>query len=193
MAIDLAPRDKRRLGFIAVVATIAVLIALPVGSEVLVSGAQEENDDLRAALTKVQDARPKVREWHDKKDAVLQRYANKAPVLPTFLDEAARKQSLKPSDVSARPDAPVGKGGVYSERRTDLSLSKAGMYSVAKFLESLERSGFPITISHLAIHSRVGEPDKYDVHLGVSAFDRIEKVASTTSDKDKDKDKDKKP
>lgn len=190
MAIELAPRDKRRLGFIAVIATVLVLVALPVGSEILVSNAQDENDNLRLALGKVQDARPKVREWHEKKDAVVQRYAKKAPQLPTFLDEAARKQNLKPGDVSARPDTPIGKAGVYVERRTDLSLSKAGLLGIAKLLEAIEKSGFPLTISQLALHSRAGEPDKYDVNIGVSAFDRVEKAAPPV-DKDKDTSKDK--
>jgi general secretion pathway protein M len=48
------------------------------------------------------------------------------------------------------------------------------MASIAKFLEAIEKSGHPVAVSRLNIRKRAGEPDSYDVEVGVSAFDRIE-------------------
>jgi len=47
-----------------------------------------------------------------------------------------------------------------------------GMLKLAKFMERIEQSGNPITISSLNIRKRGSEPDNYDVDMMVSAFDR---------------------
>ena len=44
---------------------------------------------------------------------------------------------------------------------------------IAKFLEAIEKSGYPVEVSHLSLRKRVGEPDSYDVQVGLSAYDRI--------------------
>jgi general secretion pathway protein M len=63
------------------------------------------------------------------------------------------------------------------ERSTVIHLKKAGMAPIAKFLEAIEKSGHPIAVSRLNIRKRAGEPDSYDVEVGLSAFDRSEAAA----------------
>ena len=48
------------------------------------------------------------------------------------------------------------------------------MLPIAKFLEAIEKSDYPVALSRLNIRKRAGEPDSYDVEVGVSAFDRTE-------------------
>ncbi len=46
------------------------------------------------------------------------------------------------------------------------------MLALARLLESIEKSGYPMAVTKLNIRRRSGEPDSYDVDLGVSSYDR---------------------
>jgi general secretion pathway protein M len=170
MAMDINPREKRLLGVLAVVGVILALLAIPFAMELAIDSKQSDNDELRQALDGVQDARGKVRDRQARKDAIVSRYAKRAPALAGFIEENARKQKLEVTDSVDRPDVPLGKR--YTERSTNVHLKKAGMYAIAKFLESIEKSGYAVAITRLDVHKRSGEQDSYDVDLGVSAYDR---------------------
>jgi general secretion pathway protein M len=60
------------------------------------------------------------------------------------------------------------------EHGTDIHLKKSGMLPLALFLESIEKSGYPVAATRLNIRRRTGEPDSYDVEVGVSSYDRVE-------------------
>lgn len=169
-------REQRVATIGVFVLAFVVLLAIPAGLQMLVSSRATENQDLRDALTAVNDARGKIRDRKARKASIVERYAKKAPQLAGFLEQTASAQKLQVSDSVDRPDIPHGKK--YAERNTVIHLKKSGMLPIAKFLESLERSEYPISISRLSIRKRSGEPDSYDVEIGVSAFDRVESKKS---------------
>jgi general secretion pathway protein M len=183
--INLNPRERRLLGGLGVVVALLVVLGVPIGMQLLVSSHHDENEELRQALATVQVARSKVHERQARKDAIAHRYARKAPPLAGFIEEKARAQKLEVSDSVDRPDVPQGKR--YVERSTTVHLKKAGMYAISKFLESIEQSGNPVAVSRLSIRRRTGEPDSWDVEVGVSAYDRVETPAKPAADSDKDK------
>lgn len=178
----LNPREQR----IATIATFIlgafVVLGIPVGLQTLVSSRKTQNEELRAALTDVNNARAKIRERQEKKTTIAARYSKRAPQLAGFLEQNASAQKLQVTDSVDRPDVPHGKK--YAERNTVIHLKKAGMGPIAKFLEAIEKSSYPVAVSRLNIRKRSGEPDSYDVEIGISAFDRNE-----TADKDKEKEK----
>jgi hypothetical protein len=188
----LNPREQR-------VATIAVfvlggvlLLAIPVGLSSLVSSRRTENEELRDALAAVNGARGKIGERKDRKASIASRYAKKAPALAGYLEQTASSNQLQVTDSVDRPELPHGKR--YVERNSVIHLKKAGMLRIAKYLEAIEKSGYPVAVTRLNIRTRAGEPDSYDVEIGVSAYDRTEPAAapassSGASDKDKDKGK----
>ena len=171
----LNPREQR-------IATIAVLVigamlvlAVPIGLQTLVSSRRNENEELRAALSAVNGARGQIRDRLERKASISQRYGKKAPQLAGFLEQTATAQKLQVTDSVDRPDVPHGKR--YVERNTVIHLKKSGMGPIAKFLEAIEKSGYPVAVSRLNIRKRAGEPDSYDVEIGVSAYDRTEAPA----------------
>jgi general secretion pathway protein M len=166
----LAPRERRMVTILAGIVAFLVLIGLPAGLEAAVHSRRSEVEDLQAALDAVQAARGQIRERQAKKDSVARRYARRAPALAGFLEELARAQKLEVTDSVDRPDVPHGKK--FTERSTTIHLKKSGMLPIAKFLESIEASGYAVTISRLDIRRRAGEPDSYDIEIGVSAYDR---------------------
>lgn len=183
MAIDVSTRDRRLLSIGGVVLGLLLVVALPVGAETLVSSRRAEVDELKSALADVQDARGKIRERQEKRDALAARYGNPVQSLPSFIEQAARAQKLEVSDSTDPSVAPTSKR--YAERYTVIHIKKGGMYAIAKFIESMEKSGHPIVISRLNIHKRSGEPDTYDVELGVRTFDRIKEAPKPAASAEK--------
>lgn len=183
MALDL--RERRMVVVLGSVVAIIALIALPIGMELVLQSQQAENEALRSALSDVQEARTAVHERQSKKEAIAARYEKRAPALPGFIEDAARKQKLEVTDAMDRPEVPVGKR--YMERSTIVKLKKAGMLAISKFFESIEKSGFPVALTRVNIRKRTGEPDSYDVEVGLSAFDRKaeEKAPEPAPDKEK--------
>src|SRR5579864_3262057 len=165
-------RERRLLSVIGLVGAVVLVLLAPFGLEAVVHSASSDNDDLRQALADVQEARGRVRERQAKKDAIGVRYAMKAPSLAGYLDDEARAQKLEVTDSTPLPDVPHGKR--YVEHGTAIHLRKTGMLPLARFLESLEKSGYPVSVTRLGIHKRNGENDSYDVEIGVSSYDRSE-------------------
>ena len=180
----LNPREQRMATIAVIVVGVMLVLAVPIGLQSLVSSRRTENDDLRSALTAVNGARAQIRERADRKASIAQRYGKKAPQLAGFLEQTASAQKLQVTDSVDRPDVPHGKR--YVERNTVIHLKKSGMGPIANFLEAIEKSNYPIAVSRLNVRKRAGEPDSYDVEIGVSAYDRTETApapAPTTTSK----------
>lgn len=171
---------ERRSSSIAIVAVgVALFFGIPLIVESLLVARRAEITDLREAIESVQSARASIRDHQARHDQIAMRYAKKVPLLAGFLQETARAQKLEVTDSTDRPDVPIGKK--YVEKSTVVHLKKVGMYPLAKFMEAIEQSGSPVTISQLALRKRGGENDSYDVELSLSAFERVEAPASASS------------
>ncbi len=172
----LNPREQRVATIFVGVLAVMLLLAVPVGLQTLVSSRKAENEELRAALTAVQAARSQVRDRQSAKDAIAIRYQKKAPPLAGFIEQSARSNKLDVNDSVDRPEVPHGKR--YVERSTVVHFKKAGMLPIAKFLETVEKSQYAVAVTRLNVRKRSGEPDSYDVEVGVSAYDRTEAAAT---------------
>ncbi|MGH7286148.1 MAG: hypothetical protein ACRELY_31900 [Polyangiaceae bacterium] len=171
---------ERRASSIATLVTGAVLfLGVPIVIEADLIARRAEISDLRGAIDAVQGARAAVRDRQAKHDLVASRYAKKAPLLAGFLQDTARAQKLEVTDSTDHPDVPIGKK--YVERSTVVHLKKVGLYPLSKFMEAIEKSGLPMAITQLSIRKRTGEPDSYDVELGLSAYDRTATPAPASS------------
>jgi general secretion pathway protein M len=195
----LEPRERRLLSILGTMLGVFLFLLGPIGIYSVVSGRRSDNQDLRDLIDKIYDSRAQVAERNNKRDALRARYARQAPALAGFIDEAFKENGASAAESQDR--APVPHGKRYSERATVVKIHKIGMLALSKTLEKIEQSGYPLSITRLSIKPRVGEPDNYEVELGVSAFDRSAEAkepkdpaaagsASAAPDKDKDKEKD---
>jgi general secretion pathway protein M len=175
----LNPREQR-------VATIAVfvigsllILGIPVGLSTLVSSRRADNEELKEALTAVNGARTKIRERQERKNSIAHRYQKKAPQLGGFLEQNASSAKVSVSDSVDRPD--IAHGKQYNERHTVIHLKNTGMGAIARFLESVEKSEYPVAVTRLNIRKRTGEADSYGpVEIGVSAYDRTAPATSVS-------------
>ncbi|XYH98060.1 hypothetical protein ACMHYB_61695 [Sorangium sp. So ce1128] len=166
----LEPRERRLLTILLGFLVVCVLLLVPIGLASVASSKRTENQEVRDLLQSIYEASGKVSERKAQKDALLARYARPAPPLAGFIEDAAKQQGLAAAESQDRPDVPHGKK--YTERVTVVKMHRIGMLGLAKMLERVESSGHPVAVTRLNIKPRAGEPDSYEVELGVSAFDR---------------------
>jgi general secretion pathway protein M len=170
--LQINERERKLLGILGVVGAVLLLLAVPVGLDLFIGSEQNENEDLRRALGDVQEARGRVRDRQAKADAVARRYASKPQVLAGYLEQAARQEKLEVTESTPLPDVPHGKR--YMEHGTNIHLKKTGLRPVVHFLETIEKSGYPLAITRLEIRKRSGENDSFDIGVGVSSYERSE-------------------
>jgi general secretion pathway protein M len=190
----LEPRERRLLTILGSVFGVVLFLLGPIGVYGLVSSKRAANQEVRELIDNIYAQRALIAERRAKHDALLARYAKPAPPLAGFIEEAAKTQSLTAAESQDRPEAPHGKR--YTERMTVVKMHKIGLLPLVKTLEKIEQSGHPVTVSRLSIKPRSGEPDSYEVELGVSAFDRkpdaptakpdASAAPSATSDREKE-------
>ncbi|WP_437937848.1 type II secretion system protein GspM [Sorangium sp. So ce341] len=166
----LEPRERRLLTLLVGFLGVLVFLLVPIGLASIASGRRADNQEVRELLQQIYEASGKVSERKAQKDALLARYARPAPALAGFIEDAAKQQGLTAAESQDRPDVPHGKK--YTERVTVVKMHRIGMLGLAKMLERIETSGHPVAVTKLNIKPRAGEPDSYEVELGVSAFDR---------------------
>ena len=147
-----------------------MLVALPISLEVWSWVNSSHNKRLSEALGEVQAARADLAQRKQRSQGIAARYAKKAPALGGLLETEAKKSQINLTDSVDRPE--VASGKMYVERQTVVHMKKTGIVPVLLMLEGVEQSGFPLTIGRLNVRKRGGEPDAYDVELGVSAYDR---------------------
>ena len=181
--LDLNRREQRNAIIVASSLGALVFLSIPASLVWFTSKLRDETTELRDAVEKVQSSRASILERKQKKESIAARYRDKAPALDSFLEERAREQKLELSDAVGRPEVSIGKR--YVERTTMVHLKKAGMGGISRWLESIVTSGKPVVISRLNIRRRTGEPDAYDLEVGVAAYDRSEQPKGEKADKEK--------
>jgi general secretion pathway protein M len=166
----LAPRERRLVIWFVITLAVMIVLLVPVTLSVTVSSRRDTNKALREAIASIKSSRETVKMRQAKRDAVIARYATKAPPLAGLLENAARDNKIEIPESQDRPEVPHGKK--YNERMTVVRLRKVRMLSLAKTLEQVEQQRMPVAVSRLNVRRRGGERDSYDVEVGLSAFDR---------------------
>lgn len=171
----LEPRERQLLTVLALVFAALVILGLPVATSALVSSRRSENADIRSTIGKIQAARTLIQRRKAEKAALDQKYSNPAPPLAGLLAKFASDVGVDIPESQDRAVVPHGKH--YQQRSTKIVLHRVGMLKLVKFMEKIEQSGHPVSITGLDIRKRGAEPDSYDVEMVVSAYDRKAKVA----------------
>jgi general secretion pathway protein M len=173
----LAPRERKLMNALGAFVGLFLLVLVPLIVSLMLGSRRTENKALTEAIFSIKNSREEVRQRQARREAVIARYANKAPSLASVFEKAARDNHLDIQESRDMPEVPHGKK--YVERATVIRLRKVGMLPLAKMLEQLEQQHMPISISRFNIRRRGGERDSYDVELGLSAFDRNEASKET--------------
>lgn len=169
---ELAPRERRLVGLFGVLFVLGLLFLVPYFVDASLRDSHAANAELKDAVMRVSAGRAAVKNRQAKRDAITAKYAKRAPKLGGYLEQIGKDEEIDLPEMQDKPEVPIGKK--YVERATQLRLRKVGGYPFLKFLEKIEQSGYPLSISRLNVRKRSGEHDLYDIELGVSAYDRVD-------------------
>lgn len=173
----LEDRERRLLGALLLIGVVIVLFLIPIGVAAALSGTRDDNEALREVITRINDSRAAVQKMRAQRKVIEDRYANPAPPLTSFLAKLAQESEVEIPETQDRQPVPHGKR--FEEKSTKISLRKVGMLKAARFMERIEQSGHPVSITQLTIRKRGVEADSYDIDMVVSAFERkVDKTAS---------------
>jgi hypothetical protein len=172
----LEERERRLLGILVVVALLMVLMLFPLAVTAALHSQRSDNQEIREVLAEIARSRPVIQRERARRRAIEQRYARPAPPLAALLSKFAEASEIEIQETQDRQPIPQGKR--YEEKATRITLRRSGMLAIVRFMERIERSGYPVSITQLGIRKRGVEPDSFDVDMVVSAFERkAEKVA----------------
>ena len=186
-------RERKLLTALGVVAGVILVLVAPIAIVMSLSTKKAENEEFRAVLAAIDDARATIDERKARREAVLAKYADPTPPLAGFIEQAAKAHDLTAADTQDKPETPHGKH--YTERHTVVKMHKLGMRAFVEMLQQIESSGHPVAVTRLNIKPRPSEPDQYEIELGVSAYDRkndkgeVKPAASAAPSADGDEDK----
>ncbi len=177
---QLAPRERQLLGVLVAIVVAFVVLGVPGALLATASSQRTENEALRDAVRSIEKAQAALAKSEEKREAILARYRTPAPELAAWLDRLARAQELEALESQDRAMVPHGKK--YEERATKVLFRRAGLGKLVRFMESIEKSPYPVLISKLNIRKRGATPDSFDVEMIVSAFDRKEPAKKPLAD-----------
>ncbi len=179
---QLEPRERQLLSVLFGVFVVLVLLLFPILVSAMLGGKRDENASYREAIEGIHAGREAMRERRKADEQVVVRYAKPAPALAGLLANLAKENGIEIPESQDQAEVPHGKR--YNERPTKIVLKKVQLLNLVKFLEALEQSGHPVTISRLNIRKRGTEVDSYDIDMTVSAFDRKEPAKKKAADND---------
>lgn len=165
----LEPRERQLLGVLGAVFGVLVILGLPLGMSTLVSSRRSTNEAIRSTISQIQAARTLIARRSAQHAALQRKYATPAPPLAGFLAKLASDVGVDIPESQDRAVVPRGKH--YDQRSTKIVLHRVGMLKLVQFMQKIERSGYPVSITGLDIRKRGAEPDSYDVEMVVSAYD----------------------
>jgi general secretion pathway protein M len=175
----LEERERRLLGILVLVFVGLAVVLLPLGVAAFLGSKQGAIEELRSAVEEIQSSRDLLHKRAEERGRIQTRYANPAPPLAGLLDTFAKETALEIPESQDRAVIPRGKR--FEEKSTKIVLRRVGMLNLVKFMEKVEQSGHPVSISTLNVRKRGTEVDSYDVEMIVSAFERRTEAASAKS------------
>src|SRR5256885_14762226 len=84
----LAPRERRLMSALGVVFAAFLLFLVPLVVSLTLSSRRETNKALRDATFNIKNSREEIQRRQEKRDAIVARYANRAPPLANLLEKA---------------------------------------------------------------------------------------------------------
>lgn len=169
---QLEEREKKLLFIFGAIMAVMFVLIIPSYAAMSVGEQRAENDRIFEIIREIKDERVTLSRRKAETKRVDSRYARPAPPLASFLAQTADQVGVDIPETQDRSTVPAGK--TFKERSTKIRLRGVGMLNLSNFMEKVENSGYPLSISHINIKKRSTKPDEYDVEMDISAFDRDE-------------------
>ena len=170
---NLNERERRLVAAMGAVAGAMVILLAMYLTSSAVAEAEDKRDAIRTVLADIDRASALLDEREAQRKKQENKYRRPAPPLAAFIEKQAKAEGL---DVKQVVEQPVKEIGKYTRRHVRVRLTGVSLRPVMRLIASITPSDMPIAIERLKVeHYTKG--DKYNVQLGVVAFDRKAKGA----------------
>jgi general secretion pathway protein M len=168
----LAPRQKRSLTILTLVAVLATVFLGATLATSDISDLEDGNAAIRDALTAIAKHRDEYLEAKARNSVQEARIGNDPPQLAGDLEAAARAENIQIAESSERPTVPAGRR--YLEHDTDLKIRETDLQSLTRFMKRVETGPRLIFFTRLSIKHRYSDDsEKLDAELTATAFERV--------------------
>jgi type II secretory pathway component PulM len=165
---DLTERERRLVAMLGAV-LVAIIVLLPLFfMTTAVSDMETENEELRAVMREIEQARPRLARIAAENEANTERYSNRAPALGGYVEQRAQAYGLALREINDQPELALGN---YMRRGVRVRIPDVGIDSVLQMLQDIDRSEYPVAVSRLQI-DRYRDAGNFNVEVGVSAYDK---------------------
>lgn len=178
---NLNARERKLVGLLGAIAG-AVIVFLPLFMIAsAISDIEDENTEIRSVLRDIARAETQLAALRAEREAAERRYDTPAPPLGSFLEAKSREAGYdRPLEVTEQPERVEGG---YTRRHVRASLPGVGLRTAVDMLTEVRNSPYPVAVELLQIeHFQAG--DRYNVEVGVIAFDRASRGRSSDDDDD---------
>jgi hypothetical protein len=180
----LSERERRLLGAMLAVAAVLLAGTLMLMTNGALADVKDDRDALRKILMDIEREGPALDQARLEKQAMLARYKNPVPPLGSYLEEKAQAEGVELRQVVDQPEKKIGR---YMRRHVRVRFNGVGLRPLMHVISSIYAGNVPVAIERLQIeHYRPG--DKYNVQLGVYAFELAKSSASDEDDGEEDGD-----
>ncbi len=170
----MTPRERRML---ALLGAVLLLVVGGILWYAVSSGLEERSE--RVALMR-QAAEELVRHADELRAAKAARAradarleTSSVPMLQAHVDKIAQEVGLEVKEYKNLKPRYLDKKKRYQERSVRLRILGTDLSTLAKFLDKLERGRDLVMVTELRITARTGQPDKLDVDMVVSTFEKV--------------------
>ncbi|MBK6576446.1 MAG: type II secretion system protein M [Sandaracinaceae bacterium] len=165
---NLTERERRLVALLGVVFVMIVVLLPILFMSAEVSDMETENEELRAVMREIEQARPRLTRIAAENEATRERYANRAPALGGYVEQRAAAHGLSLREINDQPELALGN---YMRRGVRVRMPDVAIDPVLEMLEEIDRSEHPVAVSRLQI-DRYRDAGNFNVEVGVSAYDR---------------------
>ena len=95
------------------------------------------------------------------------------PMLQAHLDKIAKDVGLDVKEYKTLKDRFLDKKERYRERSVRLTLLGVDLDTLTKFMDRIEGGRYLVMVTQLRIQTRPGQPDKLDVEMVVSTYEKV--------------------
>jgi general secretion pathway protein M len=167
-----APKTKRSLTILGVVAGLVIIALITTYMLTEISDMEDGNASIRDALTAISKHRDEYLEAKARNSVQEARIGTEPPQLAGDLEAAARTETIQIAESSERPTVPAGRR--YVEHDTDLKVRETDLQSLTRFMRRVETGPRLIFFTRLSIKHRYSDDsDKLDAELTATAFERV--------------------
>jgi general secretion pathway protein M len=164
---NLSDRERRLLSITGGVLLLLVVFGTVWSTTSALAEVEDERDAIRRVLADIDRSSDLLAKRDAERQAIAQRYRNKAPALAAYLESRAKDEGLEVRQVLEEPEKSLNG---YRRQSVRMSFNNVALRPIMHLLTSIAEEPSPISIERVLIeHYAAG--DSYKIDVGIASYE----------------------